>query len=790
MKNHEKIQCSFTKLPFKTTLSFEYLVAEIENIAGQSKHPMNQLAKKLVNELDKTPELKVAIEDCSIIGDNYDLIEKMMAIIFNPLDDDVFISSAGAPFDPNEFYFTSLFKEKMHREHYKFEIAKDIEKKDPIITLIYQAYLIILVRYFGFEFDISIPFSYKVTDTRDNSVKYYKLLVNPKFVDLKTRGKVKKLSQEELNSLFDNTANLDYWNEKIPLDKFEFRGFLQYTYIDITHDYVVSQLKTILLDKDSIISNEGFEKIREKIRALLEIPDLELGLAAFSDFDSDINQDVIWKSILPRAEFNCQDYENTIFERAYHEQNVVLTDDFEKLEKSKMTELFLSLGIRNHAVIPLMLEDEIVGMMELGAKRPEQINMFQVKRLYELFPVFALALKRSKAELEDRIRAIIQEEFTAIHPTVEWRFNEAAHSLLGDQQNGRAPQLEPIIFNDVVPIYGASDIRASSIERNKAIQADLMEHLSIARKILRSSMPDKEMPLLDHLTYKVDEHFKTVKAGLKAGDEVSILEFLKKEIEPIFIQLKNRENARKELFDEYFTRMDPELKVLYKKRKDFEDSLTQINDIVGKIIDKEQTKAQEVYPHYFEKYRTDGVEYNAYIGQSLVKNIPYDEIYLKNIRLWQLLVKIKVARKIREIQPTLKTKLDITQLVLVHSNPLSITFRQDEKKFDVAGAYNIRYEITKKRIDKAMIKGTNERVTQVGKLAIIYSHAEEIEEYKKYIEYLISKNYIKETIEDFELEDLKGASGLRALRVEIDFGAEAKQEDIILDEIKKVVERV
>ena len=61
---------------------------------------------------------------------------------------------------------------------------------------------------------------------------------------------------------------------------------------------------------------------------------------------------------------------------------------------------------------------------------------------------------------------------------------------------------------------------------------------------------------------------------------------------------------------------------------------------------------------------------------------------------------------------------------------LSIRFRQDEKQFDVDGAYNIRYEIVKKRIDKAYIKGTSERLTQPGKIAIVYSRDKEIGEYR------------------------------------------------------------
>jgi hypothetical protein len=104
-------------------------------------------------------------------------------------------------------------------------------------------------------------------------------------------------------------------------------------------------------------------------------------------------------------------------------------------------------------------------------------------------------------------------------------------------------------------------------------------------------------------------------------------------------------------------------------------------------------------------------------------------------------------------------------LILLNSAPISIRFRQDEKKFDVDGAYNIRYEIVKKRIDKAFIKGTNERLTQPGQIAIVYSQSKEAEDYNKYIDYLVSKKYLEKEVEYLELEELQGVKGLKALRV-------------------------
>ena len=111
-------------------------------------------------------------------------------------------------------------------------------------------------------------------------------------------------------------------------------------------------------------------------------------------------------------------------------------------------------------------------------------------------------------------------------------------------------------------------------------------------------------------------------------------------------------------------------------------------------------------------------------------------------------------------------ELRVASLILVHSNPLSIKFRMDEKQFDVDGAYNIRYEIIKKRIDKAHIKGTNNRLTVPGKIAIVYSQGKEAKEYLKYIKFLQSKKLFGKT-EHLEIEDLQGVSGLKALRVEV-----------------------
>ena len=126
-----------------------------------------------------------------------------------------------------------------------------------------------------------------------------------------------------------------------------------------------------------------------------------------------------------------------------------------------------------------------------------------------------------------------------------------------------------------------------------------------------------------------------------------------------------------------------------------------------------------------------------------------------------------MENKYYNLKPELPVQLDVSSLLLVYSTSLSIRFRMDEKQFDVDGTYNARYEVIKKRIDKSYIKGTRERLTQKGKLAIVYSQKKDEQEYLRYISFLKSKGYFTNNIEILELEGLQGVTGLKAIRAEI-----------------------
>lgn len=129
----------------------------------------------------------------------------------------------------------------------------------------------------------------------------------------------------------------------------------------------------------------------------------------------------------------------------------------------------------------------------------------------------------------------------------------------------------------------------------------------------------------------------------------------------------------------------------------------------------------------------------------------------------------ELEKMAKDAQKELEQPLEIASLILVHNTGMSIKFRMDEKRFDVDGAYNIRYEILKKRIDKVKLKGKSERLTQPGKISIVYSQKKDAEEYLRYIHHLQNNHFLLAGVEDLELEDLQGISGLKALRVGVNY---------------------
>ena len=759
--------------PFRSSLSLAPLVDYWHEREHSANAGVAQLARSVRELVGQVPWVHEPVDDYVLLKANSDLIETLMLAIFPPASLASDISAAVGPFQRRSFFATKPFSDIMLNKDglVKQPLNIDMAAMERQMGLV--AYQLVLHRVYGTELPALGAIVFTVPDYKVGLYRHYGVGFDSTFVRVKVIGEAPPLSEAQRETLLHNRHRPEVWRELLPPEHFELEGFNVLRLLDVTEQEILSELKYDLLERDVLQTPARFEQIQEKLRVLFVQPALQLGIAAydekkkaFMDFGRKINHSFLTKQVQQQssdASFRL------IYQRLLNNREPLVIKDVSQADlPDDLRQQILGMGIRSVILALLPYGTDTVGLLELGSPDVGGLDDFDVDTVAQFVPLFAVAVKRNAEDQQTRVQAIVQQKFTAIHPTMEWRFTDAARNLLAQFDEGnRTAEMEAIVFEDVYPLHGSTDIRGSSTVRNEAIQGDLTEHLTLANKVLKKASEFQQLPILDELKFYVSKNLKRLREGLLSGDEANIYDSLKREVEPLFEYLATHTAELRPVITEYWRSIDPRLGILYKRRKDFEQSVTTLNDAVSDYLDEEEEKAQLMFPHYFQRYKTDGVEFNIYVGSTLVQDKPFDLVFLKNLRLWQLLTMVEITRRTAALKPTLPVPLDTTQLILIHGQPLSIRFRQDERQFDVDGAYNIRYEIIKKRIDKATVAGTGERLTQPGTIALVYAQSREAVEYYEYIDYLQDRGMLELGVEELELEELQGVKGLLALRVRV-----------------------
>lgn len=725
----------------------------------------------LLEHISRAPELKQPVTDPSVLERHKDLIRFLMSAAIAPAQAEKELTAATAPFQFISFFETPAFQRHLNLQEVRKSAIINLPGGDITIGKTVQACLMILQQFYHVRINFDKPILFTIPNPANGLTKVYKIEIGRQFCEIIQKRELRPIDPRIIKFLTEKVYDIDLWLQYIRPEDFEFHGFMILRMVDVTEQEMVSAIKYDLLEKNAVSRTEAFVAIQQKLRSIFNMPQLRLGLAYF-DPDNNIiirsEQDRdCWKSLAENGEpdAGCSDFLGSVYERTWMEKRYVAVEDLEAYPyKSKVEEGLLANGVRGILLAPLVDEGEPIGMLELATPNPGEMNAITANKVESVLPMFTAAVKRVKEEMVTEVRAIIQEECTSIHPVVQWRFMEAGNRVLEKRRRGEAAVFEEITFKDVYPLFGMADIRNSSIERTSAIRQDLQHNLQLAKGVLLNIQRGKNLPVIDETLFKIDAHLEKIGQGMATGDETSVLEFLRTDINSLLPYFEDEFRAD---IEAYRANLDPVFGVVYSKRRDFESSLAIINATLSNFMNEAETSAQQMFPHYFEKYQTDGLEYTLYLGSSLTPKKQFNHFYLKNFRLWQLRMSCEIEQRIRQLKPSLKAPLDITQLILVHDQPLSIRFRPDEKQFDVDGAYDIRYEIIKKRIDKALVKHSGERLTQPGKIAVIYNQEKVEDEYRRYFAYLAARNIISPVVEALELEELPGANGLRAMRVEV-----------------------
>jgi hypothetical protein len=757
------------RLSFESAISFQPFVNYLKK-KSVGNDTRSRFYHYLIDRFESAPALLHPIRDSQPLNEHRDLLELLGTSLFPVVGEhEENIFTLAMPYQFSIFNDSVSFSNLFVKDD-RFLLPENATADDLAHIQCALIYEHVMEKFYGIKLNASSDLVYPVTDEATGMKRYYKLRYDRRFIDIHLKGELPDIQNCAVCLNTFRILDLEKQLQTMPPSLFSAEGFGVWVAEDVTTHESLEAIKKMLLRQGSCDTGIIHE-LKTQIQALVNQHEVEIGLAPFVKLNNEFVLDECvtthglmsktWKANDPSSIQQFQVCMEFLTERP--EPMPISVLDEELTHMAPFLRQLWEEGKRSYLVYPVQNNDGFLGLLELASPIPGQLNQDVLMRLEPAMPLISLALLKIRESFINKVEKLIKEKFTALQPSVEWKFAQVAWEYM----HNAGVVTGNVVFEHVYPLYGAIDIRNSSKERSVAIQKDIKAHLQLVDETLDKMKSLAQLHLLEGLKFKNQNLMAAIDKVLQAEDEIRVNEFLAHEVAPVLQHLQKGNTGLSAVVEDYFKEVQDSNSYLYRYRNEYEASLMTINEAVLNYLEKEEDMLQQSYPHYFEKYRTDGIEYSIYIGQSIAPNNPFDILYLKNIRLWQLRSMAEIARITHLLTASLQVPLQTTQLLLIHSQPIAISFRKDERRFDVEGSYNIRYEVIKKRLDKVHIKNTQERLTQPGKIAMVYSNAREVAEYQEYIQFLQSMGILSPVVEHLELEELQGVSGLKALRVTV-----------------------
>lgn len=756
--------------PFQVFISFKKYLDVLEHIRYNDRLEYRvNYAESLIEKTKNFKELRDGFQDTSLLDKHEELIRLLLADLFPTGLTNNEIKAASIPLSDITFNYTERFKNILKDAGKDFEI--ELRNIDDDEFYVFCCCLI-LQSYFKKDIKSTFPFYYDIPN-KLGIMKHYKITVNSDFTELFPTDKATLPSDEVIEMLLENIDDYKLWKKHFPSQSWLLKGFTIISLVDCTSEVALSDLKSSMIQIDPENLNPD-ENLTEIFKSYFDVPELNFGLMLFNKKYQSLEKLPIYENVFTNHildfwinAFDEETRKNT-FDNLNHNSKAIVVSNVDKLdEEIKNIASFNILkdnNINSFMVIPIMRDNELVAIMEFTSSHANSFNGLKLKKLAFFTDMILFSINRFSFEKNYQIEAIIQREYTSIHDSVVWKFRNEAEKYFNASLGKKIYTLKQISFKTLTPLFGFSDIRSSSEKRFNLMLEDLNQQIDSLHDIFSLINSDSEKYLL-----ALDVFENELNNEIKADTEQRLQRLLREEIHP-YLQGKLEVQSSGEIktkIKDYFTQVFTQNDLFYANRKSLDDSITLVNRKLADILDESQVKAQQIFPHYYERFKSDGIEHNLFTGHNIAPDLQYSSKVVHQLRYWQLKTVCKMEQDFQSFKKDLPISLDIASLIFVYNEKIDIRFRMDEKRFDVDGAYNSYYEIIKKRLDKAHIKDSTERITCPGKITIVYFGMENQKEYLDYISRLQKKEILQSDVEFLRVEDLQGITGLLALRVSL-----------------------
>lgn len=585
--------------------------------------------------------------------------------------------------------------------------------------------------------------------------------LNPELDEFADLG-LEQMQPADLERSLTDPNQLARLERRLQLDNYRVDGWLLLEGADVTERETIRRITQLLIDQDSILQPAKFQDVDYQMRSLFHAQNTVVLCIEGKQtrlFTGSVSTD------LDTSISSLDTLQGSHFMEAVQHNQVLVVPDLALDCRNEYGVKLLALGCRSMLLIPLVpntqipvpnsqLPAPVVGVTALLSDRPHNFDTLHCRYAEQLIPAFATALK-------DAQRQLVQRQFmTNLHPAVEWRFLQEAER----RSLGLPP--EPIVFTEVYPLYGISDIRGSSDERNRAIQSDLMEQFRLGLAVVDAACGSQDAALCDQLRLDLLERMSQLQGKVTVDAEVSLIRYLRDNVETYFDFFSQCGEAAIAAVTAYRNACNNDHQCVYRARATYDETIGKVNALLRETWEDWQVRMQQISPHYCDSETTDGIDHMIYAGRSIDPN--FGRFQLRSLRYEQLRAICHCAQVSFGIQERFQTGMQVTHLILVQDSTVDIFHNEKtEHLFDVRGTRDTRYEIVKKRIDKALDEETKTRITQPGMVTIVYSTEEEWNEYQQYLRYLVREGLVEQHTERGLVQPLQGVSGLKYARVKV-----------------------
>ena len=730
----------------------------------------------ILNKFKAQPELWEPMDPGLL--NNYPHIFELIHSALSPLlhEEHAHLWAISMPVTPCIFSGTDAFYQVLFGQ-YKLEQHPNIEwpslakMEKSILTSFYN---LVLQRFYHYSFTLTDDMVRSIMDPDTKLLKYYRLNVDSRFINITYDGALPALDLGNINDqIWSEANNLEILQTLLPLNKFKVVGMSIVEMVDVTAEYALENIKNVIIKHNKSHAGAHRENINNALKTLVSsegiqfglIPNLQVNGKVVSNTQSDFESILSCLCKSDPAAHNL--YQSRVNEYLKNPVRLIYpTITQEQRENSIWLNTLVQKGIVSYALFPLYFNGDIVGALEVCAPEEQVFQSYTLSKLERAFPLLSQLLQNLITDFNYELTTVVTEKFTSLQPAVRWRFFEAAYAYIYSGASENNLPVEKIFFEKVSPFYGAVDIKDSSIKRNQAIRADLYRNFEMLETLFQDINYNINEQLDHQLKLALSTCDRTRFDDLPDREVLITQDYLQQQLPAYLREMAIAHPELQETIQNYFSATQKD-GILFENSARYERSMQRINQEVSAHLENFNAEVQGIYPCYFEKFRTDGVEYDLYMGQSIAPEIPMPPGLLHTLRFKQLELMANIVKATTALQDELEVYMQTTHLIFVYEKLIDISFRVDEQRFDVEGSYNIRYQMVKKRIDKAHVKDTQERLTQPGKITIIYFNAWEATEYKGYITELRKQNVLKDDLEYLEVEELQGVQGLKALRVSV-----------------------